>query len=103
MAEKLNIQKITKFLNTKYKNYSLATVEERAIPSLVDGLKPGARKIINALFKGSTKNGDTVKLLALSGDTMKHSLYGHGDMSLNSTIVTLSKDFLNFYNPIEHP
>lgn len=101
MAEKLNIQKITKFLNTKYKEYSLATVEERAIPALTDGLKPGARKIVNAMFKGSTKNGDTVKLLALSGDTMKHSLYGHGDTSLNGTIITLSKDFLNFYNPLE--
>lgn len=99
--EKLNIQKITNFLNTKYKEYSLNTVEDRAIPAIADGLKPGARKIVNAMFKGSLKSGDTLKLLALSGDTMRLSLYAHGDGSLNSTIVTLSKSFTNFFNPLE--
>ena len=46
MAEKLNIQKITKFLNTKYKEYSLATVEERAIPALTDGFAQRISKLL---------------------------------------------------------
>ena len=86
---------ITNFLNTQYKEFSNYTVAERAIPSLCDGLKPGARKIVNAMFTGSLKDGKTYKLLSLVGDTMKLSLYAHGDISLIGTICTISKDFYN--------
>lgn len=105
MGEKLNIKKITKnvtnFLNEEYKAYSHYSVSERAIPSLCDGFKPGARKIINAVFEGSLRNGSTNKLLSLVGDTMKLSLFAHGDSSLVGTICTLSKSFYNNLNPIE--
>ena len=92
---------ITDFLNIEYLNYSLATVGDRAIPSICDGFKPGARKIVHAMFEGSLKNGSTSKLLALVGDTMKISLYAHGDASLVGTTCTLAKAFYNFYNPLE--
>lgn len=46
---------ITDFLNVEYLNYSLATVGDRAIPSICDGFKPGARKIVHAMFEGSLK------------------------------------------------
>lgn len=92
---------ITDFLNVEYLNYSLATVGDRAIPSICDGFKPGARKIVHAMFEGSLKSGSTSKLLALVGDTMKISLYAHGDASLVGTVCTLAKDFYNFYNPLE--
>lgn len=99
---KKDIQKsVTDFLNVEYLNYSLATVGDRAIPSICDGFKPGARKIVHAMFEGSLKNGSTSKLLALVGDTMKISLYAHGDASLTGTVCTLAKDFYNFYNPLE--
>lgn len=101
MAQKLNIKKLTQFLNEEYKEYSRYSVEERAIPCLCDGLKPGARKILNATFVGTLKDGKTYKLLALVGDTMNKSLFAHGDMSLVGTICTLSKQFLNYFNPIE--
>ena len=64
MAQKLNIKKITKFLNEEYKEYSRYSVEERAIPCLCDGLKPGARKILNAAFVGTLKDNKTYKMLA---------------------------------------
>ena len=100
-ATKLNIKKITQFLNEEYKEYSRYSVEERAIPCLCDGLKPGARKILNAAFVGTLKDNKTYKMLALVGDTMNKSLYPHGDASLVGTVCTMSKQFLNFFNPIE--
>ena len=98
---KLNIKKITQFLNEEYKEYSRYSVEQRAIPCVCDGLKPGARKILNAAFVGTLKDGKTYKMLSLIGDTMNKSLFPHGDSSLIGTVCTLSKDFLNFFNPIE--
>ena len=38
---------ITEFLSKEYKEYSFYTIENRAIPSVIDGLKPVHRKIIH--------------------------------------------------------
>lgn len=92
---------ISNYLNTEYLNYAFSVLEERAIPSVIDGLKPGARKIIHASLAGTTKDGKLYKLLALSGDAMRVSLYAHGDISLNSSIVGLCRYFNDNLNPLE--
>lgn len=99
--EKVQKRTITNFLNTEYLNYAFSVLEERAIPSVIDGFKPGARKIMHASLAGTTKDGKLYKLLALSGDAMRVSLYAHGDISLNSTIVNMCKSFNDNLNPLE--
>lgn len=99
--EKVNKRTITNFLNTEYLNYAFSVLEERAIPSVIDGFKPGARKIMHASLAGTTKDGKLYKLLALSGDAMRVSLYAHGDISLNGTIVNMCKYFNDNLNPLE--
>ena len=91
---------ITNFLDNEYKQYSFYVVENRACPSIIDGFKTGARKIMHASFKGSLKNGDTKKVTNLAGETMNYSLYQHGDASLNSTIITISQEFNFNLNPL---
>ena len=99
--EKITRRTITNFLNTEYLNYAFSVLEERAIPSVIDGFKPGARKIMHAALAGTTKDGKLYKLLALSGDTMRVSLYAHGDVSLSATIVNMCKPFNDNLNPLE--
>ena len=99
--EKITKRTITNFLNTEYLNYAFSVLEERAIPSAIDGFKPGARKIMHASLAGTTKDGKLYKLLALSGDAMRVSLYAHGDASLNGTIVNMCKSFNDNLNPLE--
>ena len=99
--EKIQKRTITNFLNTEYLNYAFSVLEERAIPSVIDGFKPGARKIMHASLAGTTKDGKLYKLLALSGDTMRVSLYAHGDISLSGTIVNMCKYFNDNLNPLE--
>ena len=92
---------ITEFLNKEYKEYTFYVLANRALPSLVDGFKTGARKIMHAAFNGGLKGGGNKKLLNLSGDTLNLSLYPHGDTSLNGTIITLSQPFKFNCNPLE--
>ncbi len=91
---------ITDFIDTKYKSYVFYVLENRALPRLTDGLKTTSRKILNATFKGSLKNGEQKKLLNLAGDTMNLSLYAHGDSSLNSGIATLCQPFSFLFHPL---
>lgn len=92
---------ISEFLNTEYKSYTFYVLANRALPSLIDGFKTGARKIMHAAFNGSLKNGANKKLLNLSGDVLNLSLFQHGDTSLNGTIITLSQPFKFNCNPLE--
>lgn len=91
---------VSDFLDKEYRGYSNYVIANRACPSLVDGFKTGARKIMHAAMKGSLKNGETKKVTNLAGETMNYSLYQHGDASLNGTIITLSQEFDFNLNPL---
>ena len=93
-------KRISDFLDTDYKNYVFYILSNRCLPSVCDGLKDGARKIMHAAFNGELKTGKKKKLINLTGDTFNYSLYPHGDISLNGTIVTLSQQFKFNLNPL---
>ncbi|KNC79788.1 hypothetical protein SARC_07829 [Sphaeroforma arctica JP610] len=68
----------------------------RSIPSVVDGLKPGQRKIMFSCFKRKLK--EEIKVAQLAGYVSEHSAYHHGEMSLTSTIINLAQDFVGSNN-----
>lgn len=63
---------------------------------MVDGLKPGQRKILFCSFKRNfTKQA---KVAQFSGYVSEHSAYHHGEQSLASTIVGMAQDFVGSNN-----
>ncbi len=69
---------------------------ERSIPSLIDGFKPGQRKVIFACFKRNlTKE---IKVAQLAGSVAELSAYHHGEASLMSTIINLAQNFVGSNN-----
>ncbi|GAB4817907.1 hypothetical protein N2152v2_004953 [Parachlorella kessleri] len=69
---------------------------DRSIPSMVDGLKPGQRKILFACFKRNLKKD--IKVAQLAGYVAEHSAYHHGEASLMSTIIGLAQDYVGSNN-----
>jgi len=87
---------ITEFLSTEYKDFSLYTIENRAIPSIIDGFKPSQRKIINAsLDVWKTGNEKPLKVFQLAGLVASTQFYHHGNASLESSIITMAQRFKN--------
>uniref|UniRef100_A0A7E4ZZX8 DNA topoisomerase 2 n=1 Tax=Panagrellus redivivus TaxID=6233 RepID=A0A7E4ZZX8_PANRE len=68
----------------------------RSIPCLVDGLKPGQRKVLFTCFKRADKK--EVKVAQLAGAVGEMSAYHHGEASLMSTIVNLAQDYVGSNN-----
>ncbi|EGR29059.1 hypothetical protein IMG5_163890 [Ichthyophthirius multifiliis] len=68
----------------------------RSIPSVVDGLKPGQRKILFACFKRNLKN--EIKVAQLQGYVAEHSAYHHGEQSLAQTIINMAQNFVGANN-----
>ncbi|XP_076089430.1 DNA topoisomerase 2-alpha-like isoform X1 [Mytilus galloprovincialis] len=69
---------------------------ERSIPSLVDGLKPGQRKVIFTCIKRNLIR--ELKVAQLAGSVAEQSSYHHGEQSLMSTIINLAQTFVGSNN-----
>jgi DNA topoisomerase-2 len=94
--EKMSQKSITDFLSNEYKDFAMYTIENRAIPSLIDGFKTVHRKIINA-SSNVWKNGSekALKVFQLSGIVASTQFYHHSNQSLESSIITLAQSFKN--------
>jgi DNA topoisomerase-2 len=68
----------------------------RSIPCLVDGVKPGQRKVLFTCFKRNDKR--EVKVAQLAGSVAEMSAYHHGEVSLCMTIVNLAQNFVGSNN-----
>jgi DNA topoisomerase-2 len=87
---------ISEFLSQEYKDFSLYTIENRAIPSVIDGFKPTHRKIIfisNEIWKSGTEK--PLKVFQLAGKVASDAFYHHGNSSLESSIITMAQSFKN--------
>lgn len=70
---------------------------ERSIASVVDGLKTSLRKIMFCAFKRKLEK-EKVKVAQFAGYVSEHSLYHHGEASLNKAIVGLAQNFVGSNN-----
>jgi DNA topoisomerase-2 len=76
------------FVNRCLRSYSVSTLQ-RAIPSVLDGLKEGQRKILHVC---RDKNINTpVKVTSVAADVTKYGAYHHGESSLEDTIIHLAQ------------
>jgi len=83
------------FINKELVLFSKSSTE-RAIPNIMDGLKPGQRKIMFVCF---TKNLiREIKVAQLAGKVAENSAYHHGEQSLTNTIVGLAQNFIGSNN-----
>jgi DNA gyrase/topoisomerase IV subunit A len=92
----MNNTTISKYLDQDYKEYAKYVVENRAIPSVIDGLKPTQRKVVyiaNKVWK--TGKEKPYKVFQLTGRIAADAHYHHGDSSLNSAIIGMAQDFKN--------
>lgn len=83
------------FINVElvlYSNYD----NVRSIPNMIDGFKPGQRKVVYTCLKRNDKR--EVKVAQLAGSVAEHSAYHHGEVSLMSTIINLAQNFVGSNN-----
>lgn len=87
---------VTDYLDQDYAMYGMYTLENRAIPSVIDGFKPTARKII-FISDRVWRNGSEkpLKIFQLGGRIAAEAHYHHGDGSLNGAIIGMAQSFKN--------
>jgi len=87
---------VTSFFDKEYLEYAKYVVENRAIPSCIDGLKPTQRKIVHVANKiWKSGNEKPMKLFQLAGRVAAEAYYHHGNTSLESAMIGMGQKFKN--------
>lgn len=94
---------ITEFLSDEYKEFAMYTIENRAIPSVIDGFKPSQRKIIHVSSQiWKTGSEKTLKVFQLAGKVASDAYYHHGNcLDINTNILLDDGTFISLKDWIE--
>lgn len=85
-------RKLTNIIDTEFREFSMYTIENRAIPSVIDGFKPTQRKLVYAMI--TEYRGNKIKVAELGGGLAKLN-YHHGEGSAQGAAVGLASDWNN--------
>ncbi|KAI7856115.1 DNA topoisomerase [Circinella umbellata] len=91
----VNRIKISDFVNRELMLFSMAD-NIRSIPSVIDGFKPGQRKVLYGAIKRG-KNTE-VKVAQFANYVAGETQYHHGEASVASTIIGMAQDFVGSNN-----
>lgn len=97
-----DLDKVSDLYKKYYLEYASYVILDRAVPSILDGLKPVQRRILTTMFK--MNDGRFHKVASIVGETMK--LHPHGDAAITDALVQIAqRDLLiemqgNFGDPV---
>lgn len=101
MQDNIMQNDISNELSVNFIEYAYAVNSDRAIPSVYDGLKPVAKRIIFCSYdEGFYSNKPHVKSANIVGQTMA-KWHPHGDSSIYGALVRLSQDWVMRYPLID--
>ncbi|KAH8659309.1 DNA topoisomerase [Tricladium varicosporioides] len=83
------------FVNKELILFSMAD-NLRSVPSIIDGFKPGQRKVMYACFKRNLVRD--MKVVELGGYVSENTAYHHGEASMHQTIIGLAQNFVGSNN-----
>lgn len=91
----LEVIPINNFINEELILFSMAD-NIRSLPSVLDGFKPGQRKVLYGCFK--KRLTQEMKVAQLAGYIGEQTGYHHGETSLMQTIIGLAQNFIGSNN-----
>lgn len=83
---------LTSVLQNEYRDFALYTVESRAIPNMIDGLKPSHRFYLYSSIQGKSKGFE--KVSAVSGRVSEYG-YNHGEASVGGAGALMAAPWNN--------
>ena len=84
---------ITNEMRKSYLDYAMSVIVSRALPDVRDGLKPGARRILYAMWSLGLKSSAKFRKSATVVGEVLGKYHPHGDAAVYDTMVRMAQDF----------
>ena len=81
--------------------YSMSVIASRALPDVRDGMKPGQRRIMYAMYEDHLTNDKPFRKSATTVGNVLGRYHPHGDSAVYDTMVRMAQDFSLRYPLVE--
>ncbi|MBR7181545.1 MAG: DNA gyrase subunit A, partial [Clostridia bacterium] len=73
--------------------YSMSVIMSRALPDVRDGMKPGQRRIMYAMYEDHLTSNNPFRKSATTVGNVLGRYHPHGDSAVYGTMVRMAQDF----------
>lgn len=81
--------------------YSMSVIVSRALPDVRDGMKPGARRILYAMYEDNLTHDKAFRKSATTVGNVLGRYHPHGDAAVYGTMVRMAQPFSLRYPLVE--
>ena len=99
--QKIVPQNMEKKVRTSFLEYSMSVITSRALPDVRDGMKPGQRRILYAMYEDHLTSDKPFRKSATTVGNVLGRYHPHGDAAVYQTMVRLAQDFSLRYPLVE--
>ncbi len=88
-------------MQESYLDYAMSVIVARALPDVRDGLKPGGRRILYAMWDIGLRPGTKYRKSATVVGEVLGKYHPHGDVAVYDSMVRLAQDFAMRYTLVD--
>ena len=99
--QRIETRDIEKEVKTSFIEYSMSVITSRALPDVRDGMKPGQRRILYAMYEDNLTHDKPFRKSATTVGNVLGRYHPHGDAAVYQTMVRMAQDFSLRYTLVE--
>ncbi|MBQ7124878.1 MAG: DNA gyrase subunit A, partial [Clostridia bacterium] len=90
-----------KEVKSSFIQYAMSVIISRALPDVRDGMKPGQRRILYAMYEDNLTHDNPFRKSATTVGNVLGRYHPHGDAAVYGTMVRMAQDFSYRYQLVE--
>ena len=99
--QKIELRDMRREVETSFIEYSMSVITSRALPDVRDGMKPGQRRILYAMYEDNLTHEKPFRKSATTVGNVLGRYHPHGDAAVYGTMVRMAQDFSLRYPLVE--
>ena len=99
--QKIEMRDMEKELKSSFIEYSMSVITSRALPDVRDGMKPGQRRILYAMYEDNLTYDKPFRKSATTVGNVLGRYHPHGDSAVYQSMVRMAQNFSLRYPLVE--
>ena len=100
-SQRIEYRDMEKEVRQSFIEYSMSVITSRALPDVRDGMKPGQRRILYAMYEDNLTHDKPFRKSATTVGNVLGRYHPHGDSAVYGTMVRMAQDFSLRYPLVE--
>ena len=99
--QRIELRDMEKEVRQSFIEYSMSVITSRALPDVRDGMKPGQRRILYAMYEDNLTHDKPFRKSATTVGNVLGRYHPHGDSAVYQAMVRMAQDFSLRYPLVE--